>query len=67
MSDKRALLWLFDGILSHLAPALLDIPRRRPLPLVAGWGKLDEREDQARGWKMGSVAARTYVSADNRE
>jgi NAD(P)-dependent dehydrogenase (short-subunit alcohol dehydrogenase family) len=39
MSDKSALLPLFDQILSHLAPALLGNPRRL-LPLACGWGKL---------------------------
>src|SRR5215218_6760442 len=40
MSDKRALLWLFARILSHLGPSSLDTPRQRPLPPVGVWGKL---------------------------
>src|SRR5215210_2021571 len=39
MSDKRALLPLFDRILSHLARALLST-WRRVLPLVGGSGQL---------------------------
>src|SRR5919108_6657179 len=40
ISDKRALLWLFDRILSHLAPASLDTQRQLPVPLLSVWGKL---------------------------
>jgi hypothetical protein len=34
ISDKRALLLLFERILSYLATAPLDTPRQRPLPPV---------------------------------
>jgi hypothetical protein len=65
MSDKRVLLLLFDRILSHLACGLLSAARRQVLPLVGGWGKLVGEKTEFGGGRLGSVAARTYVSADN--
>ena len=65
MSDKRALLLLFDGILSHLIPDPLEA-RKLLLPLACAWVKLDGCEHLARGWEMGSAMVRTYVFAGYR-
>src|SRR5215212_2945871 len=51
MSDKLALLPLFDRILSQLAPALLSAWRR--LPLAGGWGKLVGKKTEFGGERWG--------------
>src|SRR5215210_6432380 len=62
MSDKRALLPLFVGILSHLAWALLGASRLRLLPLICGWGKLGEEETELRGGRWNTWRReRTYL------
>src|SRR5215213_11205818 len=55
MSDKSVLLPLFDRILSHLAPALLDTPLRRLMPPVGGWGELASiSAGQHFSWSVGA-------------
>ena len=57
MSDTRALLLLFDAILSHLARALPGTPWR-PLPLIGMWGKLEGDEHDVPGVGDGTIDGR---------